>query len=65
MTAAVKMHVDDQWISEKIRGHGGGYRYSRTDGLAQIIFIGSTGRLKILWYNIQLFARFLRRRLKL
>ena len=56
-------HVDKEWIMEKISGHGGSYSYDRPDGIVRIGYIGSTGKLKIHFYNFLLFVRFLKRKI--
>ncbi len=56
-------HVDKEWIMEKIGGHGGAYSYDRPDGIVRIGYIGSTGKLKIHFYNFLLLIRFLKRKI--
>ena len=57
-------HLDTDWISSKIKGHGGSWQYDYYNGLATIGHIGSTGKLKIAWYNFLLYLRYLKRRFK-
>lgn len=57
-------HIDCEWISKRAKGHGVIYSYSSPDGLATIAWVGGIGRVKILWYNVQLFLRFVKRRLR-
>ena len=56
-------HPDHMWIDERIGGHGGSYSYAEPDGKAKIYHIGSTSRVVIWFYNLQLLMRFVRRKL--
>ena len=59
-----EMHLDYSWCQEKINGHGGSVHYNSLQGLAQIGYIGSTGRFKIAYYNIILWFRWQVRKAK-
>lgn len=61
---AVRDHVDNLWISEKIGGHGGSYCYSSVNGLVRIGYIGVKPKVVIWWYNLQLLYRYIKRRIK-
>lgn len=56
-------HTDYEWIMAKIGGHGGSWRYKGGyNSRASIGYIGGVSRYKILWYNLQLFIRYRRRK---
>jgi hypothetical protein len=57
-------HIDGKWIDKKIGGHGGAFSYNSYDGKARLIYIGSTSGIKIFWYNIILWGKYVKRRLK-
>lgn len=57
-------HVDNYWICKKMGSHGGGYEYNSSIGLAHIDFITSKNNVQILWYNIILYIKYLKRRIK-
>lgn len=57
-------HEDILWINSKIGGHGGSYNYNSINGLATIYYIGNKNKLQVLWYNIILYFKFLKRRKK-
>lgn len=57
-------HVDAEWISERIGGHGGAYRYTTPESLALITYIGSTPKIMILRYNLWLIHRYIKRKLR-
>ena len=48
-------HIDHDWISKRVNGHGACYSYNSSNGLAFISWIYGVGRLRVFWYNIQLF----------
>lgn len=58
-------HIDGEWISSKIDGHGGSYGFSSTKGLVTIGYIGHKNRLQVLGYNIILYLKYLKRNIKL
>lgn len=57
-------HVEEDWIHSKIKGQGGGHRFSNPKGLVVIFYIGSTSKLKIFYYNIILWFKYLKRLIK-
>jgi len=57
-------HIDKEWISSKIDGHGGSYGFTTTTGPVQIDYIGSTSKWKVFGYNITLYLRWIKRSLK-
>ena len=57
-------HVDSEWISERIGGHGGSYDYNKPDGIVKIHHIGSTPKRVIWLYNLQLLLRYFKRKLR-
>lgn len=57
-------HIDNEWISERIAGHGGAYYYNSLDGLARISFIGSKPKRVIWVYNLQLLRRYIKRKMR-
>lgn len=48
----------EKWISDKINGHGGAY-YMNDLGLWHIDYIGSTSSIKVAFYNVMLFFKFI------
>lgn len=56
-------HIDEEWIKNKIDGHGGSFQYDDYNSLAQIGYIGSTSTLKIIYYNIILWFKFISRKI--
>jgi hypothetical protein len=56
-------HIDNDWILNKIGSHGGSHSYSSPSGLARIGYIGSTGKLKIWYYNLILLFKYIKRKL--
>lgn len=48
----------EKWISDKINGHGGAYSMNDL-GLWHIDYIGSTSSIKVAFYNIILFLKFI------
>lgn len=59
---AVKTHVDNEWISDRIAGHGGGYSYNNPDGRVKLIFICGKPKIVIWLYNLQLLYRYIKRK---
>ena len=57
----IKMHVDDEWISKKIDGHGGSYGCNDINGLARIGYIGHKNSYQVFGYNVILFFKYLKR----
>ena len=57
-------HVDSKWIDTKIGGHGGGYTFDTVKGVATIDFIFGKNFLKIFWYNVILFVKYIIRNIK-
>jgi len=57
-------HIDHDWIYSKIGGHGGSYGWDHIYGRAWIAHIGSRSKLKIAWYNLILYLKWLNRRIK-
>ena len=55
-------HVDYDWISKKIGGHGGTYSCYTNTGIIRIGYIGSTSKIKVFWYNVILFFKYLKRK---
>lgn len=55
-------HIDNDWISRKINGHGGGY-YTKggPKGLAILTYIGDKKFYHIWYYNVILFVRYIKR----
>lgn len=60
-------HMDDEYIYNKIKGNGGSVKYIRKDGQhwsksrAVIGYIGGVPKYKIIWYNLCLLIRWIRR----
>lgn len=54
-------HIDHDWISKRVNGHGACYSYNSSNGLDFISWIYGVGRLRVFWYNIQLFFRYMKR----
>lgn len=54
-------HIDHDWISKRVNGHGACYSYNSSNGLVFISWIYGVGRLRVFWYNIQLFFRYMKR----
>jgi len=57
-------HVDKSWIYDKIDGHGGCFGCSDPYGLAKIDYIGNKNSLQVFWYNLILYLRYVKRRIK-
>lgn len=60
---ALKEHIDKEWISERIGGHGGSFSYTKPDGIVRIGYIGGKPKIVIWFYNLQLLMRYIRRKL--
>ena len=60
----MRLHIDDEFITEKIDGHGGNYTYNNYTGRVIIHSIGGICKAKIIWYNIELFLRYLNRKFR-
>lgn len=58
------IHPDENWIHNRIGGHGGAYAFNDRTGLATIDDIYGVSRIKLFWYNMQLYFRWLKRRVK-
>jgi hypothetical protein len=60
-------HADDEYIHTKIKGRGGSVKFYKKDGQhwsmsrAVIGYIGGVPRYKIMWYNLCLLIRWVRR----
>jgi hypothetical protein len=57
-------HIDYPWIQSKIDGHGGSCHYNYKYGLVTIGYIGSTCRLKVWYYNLIIFGKYILRQLR-
>ena len=57
-------HPDEQWISDKMGNHGGSWGYDFYTGRATIYHIGVGNRYKVVWYNLLLFIKYLKRIVK-
>lgn len=57
-------HIDREWITDKIDGHGGGYVYRSTTGLAKIAWIGRKNKMHVMWYNLILCVKYIKRIIK-
>lgn len=55
-------HVDYDWITKKIDGHGGAYSYDSPDGKVTICSIFGKNRIQIFWYNLILYWKYLKRK---
>jgi len=55
----MKKHIDDEWITKKIDGHGGAYMCNSINGLVVIGYIGHKNRIQVFGYNIILFFKYL------
>lgn len=54
-------HIDSDWINKKIDGHGGAFTYNNKYSCAKIDYIGSTSSLRIFYYNIILWLKYVKR----
>jgi hypothetical protein len=57
-------HIDYPWIKDKIDGHGGSCHYNSKYGTVSIGYIGSTSRVKVWYYNLILFGKYVLRQLR-
>lgn len=56
-------HPDAAWIKGVVRGHGGGYWLGNFYKPSRIIYIGSTKKIVVGWYNLKLYFKWLKRKL--
>lgn len=64
MAGYLREHPDKGWIFDKIGGHGGAYGYLHKDYVSHIYFIGNRSKLYVVYLNIILYFRWLKRRIK-
>jgi hypothetical protein len=57
-------HRDRDYIMSKIKRHGASFVYNDNDSLAIITWIGSTPKIKIFYYNIILWLKYVKRNIK-
>lgn len=57
-------HKDSEWIKVKMQGQSGCYGYNKIDGPAKICYIYKKNKLLIFYYNIVLFIKYLKRKIK-
>ncbi|MCI8654390.1 MAG: hypothetical protein HFJ48_00725 [Clostridia bacterium] len=56
------IHKDQEWIESKMNGRSGCYGYDNIKGPAKIGYIYKVNKIKIIYYNIILFIRYLKRK---
>lgn len=57
-------HKDSKWIKSKMGGRSGCYGYNKINGPARIGYIYKVNKIKIIYYNIILFLRYLERKVR-
>lgn len=57
-------HKDSEWIKAKMQGRSGCYGYNKIDGPARIEYIYKKNKLVVFYYNIILFIKYLKRKIK-
>lgn len=59
-----KEHKDNEWIKSKMQGRSGCYGYNKINGPARIGYIYKKSKLVVFYYNVVLFVRYLKRKIK-
>ncbi len=59
-----KEHKDNEWIKSKMQGRSGCYGCNKINGPARIGYIYKKSKLVVFYYNVVLFVRYLKRKIK-
>lgn len=57
-------HIDKDWIDDKFTGRSGACEYNGTTGYCKIEYIWQVPKIKIFYYNIILWIRYVKRNIK-